>query len=276
VPIRTSKFSAKTIRGNGWPLLPTAKKDDEGQGTCLIFLLTNDDGYDAFGLQEFARAMSVLGDVYVVAPDAGRSCCSHAVTTADELHLFRASERGWKVSGTPSDCIRVALRWLGIRPDWILSGVNEGGNLGVDIHYSGTVAGAREGRLHGIPSMAISQYLRRDMPRDWNRTALRARYAFEHLQSYVLEPEEFWNINLPVDTSDRIELAIEACSPEPAMLHFEYEQIEADAEGQQAIDREQLIYRSNYQTRPRSDRSDVALCFDGSITVTRLHLRSTV
>jgi 5'-nucleotidase len=236
----------------------------------VIFLITNDDGYDAHGIQEFAEEMKSLGDVYVVAPDSVRSCCSHGVTTADELHVRYMTERHWTVSGTPADCIRIALKWLRIQPDWILSGVNEGGNLGVDIHYSGTVAGAREGRLHGVPAMAFSQYLRRELPRDWKRSARRARYAFEALRALELEADEFLNVNLPVDGSDAMELDIVHCQPESQMLMFEFESVSESIDEQQRTEYKQVLYRSNYQSRPRGPMSDVDVCFGGKISVSRL------
>lgn len=239
----------------------------------MIFLITNDDGYEARGLQEFAAAMREIGDVYVVAPDSVRSCCSHSVTTAEELHIQQMAPKDWSVSGTPTDCVRVALRWLGIRPDWVLSGVNEGGNLGVDIHYSGTVAGAREATLLGYRSMAISQYLRRDRERNWVLTGQRARYAFETLAQENLEPATFWNINLPVVDHSEINLPLAHCDPEPDMLHFEYEHVERFTQPDQGLSLEKIIYRSNYQLRPRSDHRDVAKCFGGAITCTRLDVR---
>jgi 5'-nucleotidase len=239
----------------------------------VIFLITNDDGYEARGLQEFAAAMREIGDVYVVAPDSVRSCCSHSVTTAEELHLQQMAPQDWSVSGTPTDCVRVAVRWLGIRPDWVLSGVNEGGNLGVDIHYSGTVAGAREATLLGYRSMAISQYLRRDRERDWKLSGQRARFAFESLSQRTLDPATFWNINLPVVDHKEIALELAHCDPEPDMLHFEYEHIERFTQPDQGLALEKIIYRSNYQMRPRSDHRDVAMCFAGAITCTRLDVR---
>lgn len=236
----------------------------------MIVLITNDDGYDADGMQEFVRLLEKHATCYVVAPDAVRSCASHAVTTASELHIRRIRDRHWTVSGTPADCVRIGLRWLEVRPDWVLSGVNEGGNLGVDIHYSGTVAGAREARLLGFPSMAFSQYLRRDQPRDWMRSAQRAWSAFHRLHTHVLGATEFWNVNLPVDTSDRVDLEIATCEPEPGMLPLHFERIEIAQDEPQQVELERVIYRSNYQARPRSPESDVGRCFDGVITATRL------
>jgi hypothetical protein len=100
-------------------------------------LLTNDDGFEADGLQELAKRLSAQHQVYVVAPDSGRSCCGHSVTNAESLHVVRHSDSGWSVSGTPADCIRLATLVLKIQPDWVLSGVNHGGNLGIDTIYSG-------------------------------------------------------------------------------------------------------------------------------------------
>lgn len=239
-------------------------------GIDVDFLLTNDDGIQADGLQMLCQAISQIGSIAVVAPDTVRSCCSHAVTTADSLEIRKLDAVSWKVSGTPADCVRVAIKYLGIRPKWVVSGVNEGGNLGVDIHYSGTVAGAREAALMGFPSMAISQYLRRDRARDWNLSAQRAAYAWKQLQSLPLKPSQFWNVNLPVVDHSQIELAIAHTLPEPQMLDYDFSRIEDHPEPQ--LDTQIVKYRSNYQLRPRTEAFDVSNCFGGSITVSRLSL----
>jgi 5'-nucleotidase len=165
----------------------------------------------------------------------------------------------------------VAIKHLRIRPKWVLSGVNEGGNLGVDIHYSGTVAGAREAALMGFRSMAISQYLRRDRPRHWELSALRAIHAWSHLQSLELVPTEFWNINLPVVEGARVDLPMVQCSPEPQMLTYDFACVDPEPSDVGPSDQTQwLKYRSNYQERPRSESLDVEQCFSGQITATRL------
>jgi 5'-nucleotidase len=240
------------------------------------FLLTNDDGIDALGLQALGEAIGSIGTMAMVAPDTVRSCCSHAVTTAEALQVVQINSVRWKVSGTPADCIRVAIKHLRIRPKWVLSGVNEGGNLGVDIHYSGTVAGAREAALMGFRSMAISQYLRRDRPRHWDLSALRAIHAWSHLQSLELRPTEFWNINLPVVESARVDLPLVQCGPEPQMLTYDFACVDPESTDMGPPDMgppdqtQWLKYRSNYQERPRSESLDVAQCFSGQITATRL------
>jgi len=119
-------------------------------------LLTNDDGIHAPGLGVLARVAAKLGDVRVVAPDTERSGVAHAITLYKPLRL-REVLPGWLAcDGTPTDCIYLALHHLDLRPDVVLSGVNPGPNLGHDVLYSGTVAGALEGAHWKVPSLAIS------------------------------------------------------------------------------------------------------------------------
>jgi 5'-nucleotidase len=122
-----------------------------------LLLLTNDDGIDAPMLGALADRLMSLGDVLVVAPERPRSAASHAIT----LHKpVRAKPRGpgrWSLSGTPADCVYVGLLKLAPRrPALVVSGPNDGYNLGSDVYYSGTVAGAVEGALRGVPAVALS------------------------------------------------------------------------------------------------------------------------
>ena len=139
----------------------------------MKILLTNDDGIEAEGLQCLYDVLTKTAECFVVAPDQGRSCCSHGVTTHTSLQVVARMRNQWTVSGTPADCVRVGLLWLDLKPDLVVSGINHGGNLGVDILYSGTAAGAREASLLGVPAIAISQYMRRDIDRDWDVSARR-------------------------------------------------------------------------------------------------------
>lgn len=123
------------------------------------FLLTNDDGIDAPGLkllEEIVRELS--DDVWVVAPDSERSGASHSISLHHPIRLRRVSERGWAIYGTPTDCVLMAYHELmrDERPTFILSGINNGANLGEDVSYSGTCAAAMEGTLLGIRSIAMS------------------------------------------------------------------------------------------------------------------------
>lgn len=123
----------------------------------MIFLVTNDDGILAHGLDVLVRAAEPLGEVWVVAPDREQSATSHSLTLHHPLRPTRRAERRWQVDGTPTDCVMLAVEaLLPSRPDFVLSGVNHGQNMGEDVLYSGTVAAAMEGLALGIPSLAFS------------------------------------------------------------------------------------------------------------------------
>ncbi len=120
-------------------------------------LITNDDGYDSDGLRALERAAAELGELWVVAPASEMSAIGHAVTLTRPLRVRQVGERRFKVGGTPTDCVFVAVgELMPAPPDLLLSGVNRGGNLAVDVTYSGTVGAAFEGALRGIPSVAVS------------------------------------------------------------------------------------------------------------------------
>ncbi len=126
-----------------------------------IILVTNDDGYLSQGLLTLAEAAATLGEVYVVAPQQAMSGMSHAITASRPLRVHRHPmdrvQNFYICNGTPVDCIKLGLhKILPSRPGLILSGINYGSNAAASTHYSGTVAAAREGALHGIPSIAFS------------------------------------------------------------------------------------------------------------------------
>ena len=121
-------------------------------------LLTNDDGIDAEGLRRLEECLRRTADITVVAPDRGRSAVSHGLTIDVPLEHNEVTRGRFTLNGTPADCIIYALRKiLDGPPDLVISGINHGANLGDDIMYSGTVAGAREASRHGIPAIAVSQ-----------------------------------------------------------------------------------------------------------------------
>jgi 5'-nucleotidase len=128
----------------------------------MLILCTNDDGYFATGLKVLAEAAAAHGDVQIVAPDREQSACSHSLTMHFPLRAKRHDERTQYVDGTPTDCVALAVgALLDRRPDVVLSGVNHGPNMGEDVLYSGTVAGAMEATILGIPAVAFS-YTGRD------------------------------------------------------------------------------------------------------------------
>lgn len=129
----------------------------------MNILLANDDGINAEGIRQLAKALRSLGDVYVFAPDRQRSASSHALTIEKQLTIaredFPGAKEAYSVDGTPADCVKLgiyALRDRGIDVDIVYSGINHGGNLGSDTMYSGTVSAAAEGAFLGKPAVAVS------------------------------------------------------------------------------------------------------------------------
>jgi 5'-nucleotidase len=159
-------------------------------------LVSNDDGYRAEGIQHLATALRPLADVTVVAPDRNRSGASNSLTLDVPLRVFEHAERSYYVNGTPTDCVHLAISGLFEQVfDMVVSGINDGANLGDDVLYSGTVAAAVEGRFLGLPTMAISLVLREGGHFD---TA--ARVASElvlRLMRNPLHASMILNVNVP-------------------------------------------------------------------------------
>ncbi len=123
----------------------------------MHFLVSNDDGYQATGIELLACALAEVGEVTVVAPDRNRSGASNSLTLDSPLYVRKAMNGFYYVNGTPTDCVHLAITGLiECEPDLVLSGVNAGANLGDDVLYSGTVAAAMEGRFLGRPALAVS------------------------------------------------------------------------------------------------------------------------
>ena len=124
----------------------------------MRILVTNDDGIHSPGLTTLAKALSRVGEVWVVAPDRERTAVAHAVTLHKPLRVQQLGTRSYAVNGTPVDCVNLAvLKVMPASPDLLVSGINKGVNLGDDVLYSGTVSAAMEGAILGVPSMAVSQ-----------------------------------------------------------------------------------------------------------------------
>src|SRR6187401_3156060 len=139
-------------------------------------LVTNDDGYRSEGLTALADALRPLGDVTVVAPTTEKSAIGHALTLRRPLRLEQISARIFAVDGTPTDCVNIAITTvLKGMPALIVSGINKGWNLGDDVTYSGTVAGAFEGALLGVPSIAVSLQFVKERVFDFGEAARAAR-----------------------------------------------------------------------------------------------------
>ena len=123
----------------------------------MKILVSNDDGYLATGINVLTAALEEVADVVVVAPDRNRSAASNSLTLKVPLRVSEVAPDRYKVDGTPSDCVHLALTgFLDFVPDLVVSGINHGANLGDDVIYSGTVAAAMEGRFLGLPTIAVS------------------------------------------------------------------------------------------------------------------------
>jgi len=124
-------------------------------------LITNDDGYDAPGIQVLTRALAGLGEIFVVAPASEQSATSHSLTLRKEIGTQKIADRHYKVDGTPTDSVLLGVNAIvGRKPNLLVSGINHGPNMGEDVTYSGTVAAAFEGHILGVPSLAISSLQR--------------------------------------------------------------------------------------------------------------------
>ncbi len=168
----------------------------------MKILLTNDDGYRAQGIQTLFEHLSVHHDLTLVAPDTEKSAASHSLSLSQPLRLFpitlESGAPGYCVNGTPADCVKLALSEIFTTPpDLVLSGINIGSNMGIDIHYSGTVAGAREGALNGMAGMAVS--IEHGNFMDFKGMADVADFLISLLPSMELPPGVFLNINAPPD-----------------------------------------------------------------------------
>lgn len=161
-------------------------------------LLSNDDGYRAEGLLALVKQLAEFGDLHVVAPDRNRSGASSSLTLDAPLRVSRISPRVFAVNGTPSDCVHLALAgFLDDEPDMVVSGINDGPNLGDDVLYSGTVAAAIEGRFLGYPAIAVSLAATSAEPRHYETAARVARRLLERIVEEPLPPDTILNVNVP-------------------------------------------------------------------------------
>jgi 5'-nucleotidase len=163
------------------------------------------------------------------------------------------------VEGTPADCVRLGLHHLALGTECVVAGINAGGNLGIDVLHSGTVAAAREAAIHGRGAIAFSQYIARGRAIDWPRAARWGRRVLEMLLGRQSEPGTFWNVNFPHPDADAPEPEIVFCPLDPSPLPLSY-----------VVEGAEARYSGVYQDRPRRVGTDVARCFGGAITISRL------
>lgn len=233
----------------------------------MKLLLTNDDGIDAPGLAALEASIPEGIEYIVIAPDDQRSECSHSVTTRHQLRLRQVGPQRWSLNGTPVDCVRVAIALIAPDLGGVVSGVNDGGNLGADVYISGTAAAAREATIHGLPAIAVSQYRKPGIARTWDHVPnwLENRIMPLLWEQTRAKPmiDFFWNINLPSIAASEVQQA-------PTVVHTKMDRHPMPVGFSQEGDI--LTYSGNYQGRPRSPGTDIHECFEGNISISRIRL----
>ena len=227
----------------------------------IRILVTNDDGYRSAGIQALAVALRELGDVTIVAPTSEASAIGHALTLRRPLRLERIDDRVFAVDGTPTDCVNVAVAHVfnGL-PDLVVSGINKGWNLGDDVTYSGTVAGALEGALLGIPSIGVSlRQTRGDY--DFSYAARAAAVMADAILRQPLPGRTFLNINLPKGEPKGYRVTVQAKRNHVTSVAERH-----DPKGYPYY----WIEEGQNDWEPH-DRSDYQAVRDGYVSVTPLH-----
>ncbi|MGB2926117.1 MAG: 5'/3'-nucleotidase SurE [Limnothrix sp.] len=224
----------------------------------MKFLLTNDDGIDAPGIKALANA--VRDAKIIVAPKFQMSECGHRFTVRSPISVDKKTDSAYAVDGTPADCTRLGLAELATDIDWVLSGVNAGGNLGVDIYTSGTVAAVREATILGKPAIAFSHFVKRPLEIDWDLVTRWTEIVLTKLLATELKDQHFWNVNFP-HLVEGMKPKMIFCERSLDPMQVVYTQIE-----------DQYQYSGSYHDRARTANSDVDICFSGNIAISQIAL----
>ncbi|MCL4109326.1 UNVERIFIED_CONTAM: hypothetical protein GTU68_038955 [Idotea baltica] len=248
----------------------------------MNFLITNDDGFDGPGLAALYQALLPLGSVAVSAPAVCHSAKGHAVNTWNPIKVERREVAPFGaidiVEASPADCVRVGLRAPEKRqPDYVIAGINTGANLGVDLFYSGTAAAAREAAILGVPSIAVSRYMRPGQEANWEAMVPHVTRVIQQLISdeHRLGAGRFWNVNFPAIEGDNHpdDICFVAQNLESHDIRFE----ELPAAERPSDDQNLTWYRysGEFRNRGRGPGCDVTQCFDDKITATPIDLCTT-
>ncbi len=207
-------------------------------------MISNDDGYDAQGIQALiARLEQDDHNLFVVAPATQQSAKSHSITLFSTLQCQRVRANHYKISGTPADCVLIAEKLLfkDERIDLVISGINKGQNIGEDIYYSGTVAAAREGSFHGYKAIAISQ-----MGFEATDFSLAAEFVAQALKNglvdFILE-KEFLNINVPLIAREELQGVAVTCLGHREFVGFSKGKLREDGTIEFNFGVEDIVYR---------------------------------
>ncbi len=261
----------------------------------MRIVLTNDDGFDAPGLAALWQAVDALGDVSVtvVAPLHTHSGCGHVFSERLLLHTNEVPTIGkvHVVDGSPADCVCAAVHHPRLAaPQWVIAGINAGGNLGVDIYPSGTVAAARQAAIFGIPAIAVSQLVVAGQPVDWQRATREAasvlaalvrpdepppphadpdlhRLARQAVTEAPPWPEgtpPCWNVNLPYLPDGQAASHVRLAPISRDAVHLDYTMTDLE-DGSQLLD-----YVGKYHDRPAGRGTDVEVTFGGAISLSQV------
>jgi 5'-nucleotidase len=227
----------------------------------LRILVTNDDGYRSEGIHALAAALREFGDLTIVAPVQEASAIGHALTLRRPLRLEPIEAGVFAVDGTPTDCVNIAVTQVfkGL-PDLVVSGINKGWNLGDDVTYSGTVAGALEGALLGIPSISVSLRQTREVY-DFTFAARAAAAVAEALLREPLPARTFLNINVPKGPPKGYRVTVQA----------KRNHVTSVAERHDPKGRAYYWIEEGQNDWEPHDRSDYQAVRDGYVSVTPLH-----
>lgn len=225
-------------------------------------LVTNDDGYRSKGIVMLAEALAPLGEVIVVAPTEEASAVGHALTLKRPLRLEHIRGNIYGVDGTPTDCVNIAITQLyqGQMPDLVVSGINKGWNLGDDVTYSGTVAGALEAALLGIPGLAVSLQRTRE-EYDFTYSAKAAAAIAASMFASPLPQWTFLNVNVPQGEPKGFRATVQA-----KRNHITEVLVRDDPKGKPYF----WIDEGQNEWEPH-DRSDYQAVRDGFVSITPLH-----
>ena len=223
-------------------------------------LVTNDDGYRSEGLIALADVLGPLGEVTIVAPMTEASAIGHALTLRHVLRLEQMGDNLFAVDGTPTDCVNIAVAHVlkGL-PDLVVSGINKGWNLGDDVTYSGTVSGALEAALLGVPAMGVSLQFSRAF--DFSHAARVSASIAESLFETPLPPRTFLNINVPKGEPHGYRVTVQA----------KRNHITAVAERHDPKGKPYYWIEEGQDEWEPHDRSDYQAVRDGYVSVTPLH-----
>lgn len=245
----------------------------------MRILLTNDDGIHAPGLAALHRVIKHLGEVHVVAPATVQSATSHAITfhrpmaATHEVVAATIEEHNFKgiaVDGRPADCVKLAVAELVPKPiDLVISGMNAGANVGINVIYSGTVAAAREAAFLGIPALAVSLHLGPPPGNDFEKAASQVKPLLEKIVAGTMEPHTLLTINIPrtIEGEEPLGVRVVPISTSPLADRFVPKEAADGVTHYEAMDGFKFVHTP-------AD-SDVDALFQRYITVTPLHFDLT-